>query len=446
MEYPFASALEQDTSSKILAKGGVSWQVLDSKEAVRLEIMSVMQSLMNAGANRSVIPKHLYHLSMRPCTISVILQWSSDLVEKGFNLAFPGAAQMGKTYRTLNQLAPTECAEVMQKAAALSTKDFENTRNAFQASLDGLANKVRGFALAAFRLDAWKKYLLDRLNKPEAGKDEFFLDTIRNEAKSMPDEDMGQDSSSMSPFTVSPNNIALLKGNDVAKCTDAMGHGFLESYTQKASMTGLWTLTLPHASAETFYAFRMMIQKYFFQPRGISEVCDFFTSPAIFKPAPAVKVSIFGYRDRSSKSPEDVLDKPPEAASSYFTPQVLSRNTERQTIKVRAWKGLQINELLPPNDSLLKDMTPAAPEEFFVLNVQKAERLLLLLVLYSNDGQGGVDKSRLYKFGEILDKILGPGILDRNGMMSKDGRDLLAELVRDLEKALPEGDPEKDPK
>ena len=443
MEYPFESGLGRNMSSIILAKGGVSWQVLDSKEAVRLEISSVMQSLMNTGANRSAVPEHLYHLSLRPSTISIVLQWSSDLVEKGFNLAFPGASQMGKTYRTLNQLAPDPCADVMQKADALSIADFENAKKAFEDSLTNLDKATIHPSLAAFRLDAWSSYLKGRLNNDEAKKDQDFLDSIRKEAKSMPDHDMGQDSSLMSPFTILENNKTLLQGQDVAKCIAAMGHGFIESYTEKASMTAMWRLALPDVSDETFYAFRMMIQKYFFQPRRISEVCDFFSSDTIFKPAPKVTVSIFGYRDRFSV-PGDILDKPPSVASSYLMPQVLSRNIERQAVKVRGWKGLHIKGLEPPDSSLTKDMTLAAPEEFFVLNVQRAERLLLLLFLYSKDPKSGVDKDKLVKFGKILDKILGPETLDRNGMMSNQARNLLAGLMRDLEKALPKGDPEKD--
>ena len=268
---------------------------------------------------------------------------------------------------------------------------------------------------------------------------------MRKDVKLMPDEDMGQDSSSMSPFIVTESNLALLKGQDAAKCIATMGHGFIESYTEKASITGMWTLDFsdnPKVSEETFYAFRMMIQKYFFRPRGISEVCEFFSSSDIFSLVPTVKVSVFGYRDRSSKLPKDILDKSASVASSYLTPKVLSRNIERQSIRLRPWQGLSIKDL--PDSSLIKNMAPVAPKEFFVLNVQKAEQLLLLLLLYSKDPKSGVDNSKLNTFGEILDKLLSPGLLEPNGAMLNENRDLLAKLVGDLEEALPAGDPDKD--
>ncbi|KAL9614240.1 MAG: hypothetical protein Q9167_001262 [Letrouitia subvulpina] len=375
MDFPFASGLGLDTSSKVLAKVGVSWQVLDSPKAVRLEVSSVMESLINIGTNRSAIPKHLYYLSLRSFTISVVLRWSSDLVEKGSNLAFPGADQMGKTYRTLNQLAQKECAEVVKKADALS--DDDDTKTAFQKSLDSLTDVTEYSSLARFRVDAWKEYLINRLKMtgwPKAANNQDtkqvtnqdtkrdtkqdtkqatnpVLESIRTEAKLMPDEDLGQDLSSKSPFTISADNKALLKADDVTKFLAAMGHDFIESYTEKASMTAVWILTLPNTSDEKFYAFRMAIQKYFFQPRRISEVCEFFSSNNIFDPAPEVKVSIFGYCDRFSLLPEDIIKQPPSVAGMYLKPQILARNTERQSIRMRAWKGLYINDLLPPDSS-----------------------------------------------------------------------------------------------
>ncbi|KAL8747368.1 MAG: hypothetical protein Q9190_000759 [Brigantiaea leucoxantha] len=455
MDYPFASKLEADDSSKTLAKGGVSWQVLDSEEAVRMEVSSVMESLITIGANRSAIPKHLYSLSLHPFTISVVLRWSSDLIERGINLASPSADQMGKTYRTLNQLTPTNCADVIKKANALANDDA--TKNDFENSLNNLANVIEYSSLARFRVDAWKEYFLNRLEKTgwnrqgsKNPKQEIkqdinrMLNSIRTEASLMPDEDLGQDLYSKSPFAISADNKALLAGNDVAKCLAAMGHGFIESYTEKASMTAVWTLTLPTTSDEELYAFRMAIQKYFFQPRRVSEVCEFFSSENIFDPSPQVKVSIFGYRNRSSHLPEDVLDELPLVANGYLKPDILARNTERQSIKMRAWKGLCIYDLLPPDSSSTKDMTVPELDEFFVLNVQKAERLLLLLILYSKDPEKHISKSKLENFGKQLDKVLAPKFLESNGTLSKDNRYLLDELVRDLEKALPDGDPEKD--
>ncbi|KAL8824194.1 MAG: hypothetical protein Q9191_005226 [Dirinaria sp. TL-2023a] len=466
MNYPFASKLGSDTSSKTLAKGGASWKVLDSQEAVRLEVSSEMESSINIGVNWSAIPKHLYHLSLRPFTISVVLRWSSDLVEKGLNLAFPGADQIGKTYRTLNQLAPEKCVEVVRTANALS--GLESTKDDFLASLDNLINVTEYSSLARFRVSAWKLYFEDKSQKitwrqPEQGQDtkqgteeaskdqldEFskrILDSIRMEAKLMPSEDLGQDLSSKSPFTVSADNKTLLEGGDVDKCFAAMGHGFIESYTEKASMAAVWTLTLPGASEEQFYAFRIAIQKYFLQPRGISEACEFLSLPAkdIFDPAPEVKVSIFGYCDRSSHSPEDILDKPPSVAATYLKPQILARNTERQSIRVRAWKGLDISGL--PDSSQLKNMAVPELDEFFVLNVRKAERLLLLLLLYSKVPDSHVDKRKLAKFGQQLDKVFQPDFLEPAGTLSGKNRDFLNGLVRHLEEALPAGDPEKDQK
>lgn len=48
--------------------------------------------------------------------------------------------------------------------------------------------------------------------------------------------------------------------------------------------------------------------------------------------------------------------------------------------------------MLPPDSSNTKSMIVPELNESFVLNVQKAERLLPLLVLYSKDPKYGIDK------------------------------------------------------
>lgn len=55
-------------------------------------------------------------------------------------------------------------------------------------------------------------------------------------------------------------------------------------------------------------------------------------------------------------------------------------------------------------------------------------------------------KSKLEIFGKQLDRILGPTFLKKDGMLLKENGDLFNKLVRDLEQALPGGDPGKDPK
>ena len=402
----------------------------------------------------------------------MVLQWSSDLIEKGLSLGSPGAAQVVKKYTTLNQLAPKQCSDVLTAARGLALD--ANCKVVGKDVLIGKLGRVVGSdqysSLGAFKVAAWKKYLEARLTaveglKPEDGQ-QGFLDSIKAAVFFMPNENLGQQSSTMVPFKVTTEALRLLEGDDRNKFVASLGHQLLESYSEKASLSAIWHLQIPESlindSTSTqkdlesgkrerqhnpFYDLRMRLQKYFLTPRTVSEVCSFLGAPEDsfhdIQTIPNVKVSIFGYRDEFTKEPLDLNEKSPSLAAHYLTQDALFRNVNRVAITMRPWQGLQISDRTPPDDHLGKEIPPVAPEEFFVLNTQKAQRLLLLLKIYSEVPDPKVEPKDLPAFGKTLDKILDPNSLDvKTGKMLTEPKELLTQLVRDLEKVLPASDPE----
>ena len=489
-----AESMLQYVNSRVKATGGTSWQVLDTTDAVKSEISSTMQSVTNTSANRSAIPEYLYCLSLEPRTISVVLQWNSDLVEKGLNLGSPSVTEVIKNYTTLNQLAPQQCSEVLAKVSALrwdeTKKKDENGneivekdangkeivpdplkgRTEFINSLNSLASCTRYSSLAAFKVASWKGYVEARFSALEkATEKEEFLESIKTGITSMPEEDMGQQSSMMGPFEVTSDALAFSKGGNKDAFINNLGYQFIQSYTERASLNAVWHLHLPDGTQEDIYALRVTLQKYFLGPRTVHEVCSFLSAPENlydqFHPLPdvKVKVSIFGYRDEFTRKPIDLNDLPPARARHYLTPDALLRNTNRRTIIMRPWQGLRVKDVIPSvapdvippvasDDKpplnknvippvVLDDIPPVGPEEFFILNTRKAERLLLLLKLYSKDPKSGVKVENLQHFGKTLDKVLDPSSLEKGtGRMIKERKNSLTKLVRDLERALPEFD------
>ena len=480
-----AESMLQYEDSQVKATGGTSWRVLDTADAVKSAILSTMQSITNTSAKRSTIPEYLYCLSLKPRTISVVLQWNSDLVEKGLNLGSPGATEV-KKYTTLNILAPQQCSNVLTKASALklvkkaddAAKEEVGGKDEFLQSLDSLAGCIQISSLAAFKVASWRNYFEARFLALEtATAKESFLDSIKTTITSLPEEDIVQQSSTMVPFEVTSE--ALFKkddSRDAVKYKQAFitnfGHKYLESYTEQASLNAVWHLHLPGGTPEDFYTLRMTLQKYFLGPRTVPEVCDFLSAPNNtyddFQRLSNVeiKVSIFGYRDEFTREPKQLVDLSPAHAHHYLTPDALSRNTNRKTLTMRPWQGLHVKGVAPPDNHLAKDIPPVAPEEFFVLNTRKAERLLLLLKLYSQEPHSqdphsqhphsqhphsqhphsqhphsGAKEESLSGFGKRLDVILEPSSLQRDtGIMTEPRKKSLIKLVRELEEALPESD------
>lgn len=459
----------QFSSSRIKARRGCSWQVLDTADAVKLEISSTLNSLTNTGANRSAIPEHLYRLSLEPQTISVVLRWKSDLVEKGLNLGSPNVAQIVRTYTTLSQLAPNQCSTVLRAAGNLKWEETSRKvkgKVEFYDSLAYLAKSTQYSSLAAFRVASWRAYLQKRLNAMEdkdlkAGSEakqpeteqERYLDFIKTAIISMPKEDIGQQSMTMAPFVVSTEALKVLKDHEIdykERFIAKLGHRFLQSYTEMASMNAVWRLRLPNGTQQDFYALRMTLQKYFLVPRTVSEVCDFMSAPEYsfrdIHSVPDVKVSIFGYRDELTKQPVDLINKPPSLACRYLTQDSLSRNMNRVAITMHPWKGLSVKDS-GTSAITVYGVPPVVPEEFFVLNTRKAERLLLLLKLYSNDPNSGVKSENLPHFGKTLDKVVDPTSLKKDtGTMLPEKKQMLIQLVQDLEKTIPTFDLESTPR
>ena len=327
----------ESVNSRVIARRGCSWQVLDTPNTVKLEISSTMKSLTNTSVNRSTIPEYLYSLSLEPHTISVVLQWSSDLVEKGL--------------------------------------------------------------------------------------------------------DLGQRSPTIVPLEVTPQALPFLSGGDKKALVESLGHQLLESYVEKASLDAVWRLRLPKGTEDDFYTLRMTLQRYFLSPRTIPEVCDFMS--ANMDLVPDIHVSIFGYRDEFTKKPVKLNRKLPSLARRYLTQDALLRNMHRVAITMRPWQNLKISNL--PTSTVKADL-PVAPEEFFILNTRKAERLLLVLYCYSYDPVSGVKQDDLPPFQKTLDKILDRTSLESDtGKMLPAQKESLIKLVQDLEAALPAIDDESPP-
>lgn len=442
------------TTSRTKARGGCSWQILDTTEAVKLEITSTMRSITNTSANRSAIPRHLYSLSLEQQTIFIVLQWSSDLIETGLNLDNQNVTQVVRDYTTLSQLAPQECSTVVKAAESLKwnpTQKAVDGKEQLVQSMGSLGASTQFSLLAVSKLTSWKFYLVDRfqmlLNILSEEEKEHFLASIRNAIIAMPEEDMGQQSSTMGPFDVTAYAKYLSAEAHEVPFIAALGQHFIESYTEKASLTAVWRLQLAKSNKEEFYALRVLLQKYFLSPKSVNEVCNFLGNPKNsfqdIESIPSVTVSIFGYHDEVTKELVDLNNKHPSAARNYLNQDSLLRNKNRVTITMRPWQGLRVKGFEPPEKIFAKDIAPVAPEEFLVLNVQKAERLLLLLKIYSNDPDRNINPENLKHHGTRLDQILHSSSLDKEtGKLTQDSKSLLIQLIRDLEKALPSSDPE----
>lgn len=188
----------------------------------------------------------------------------------------------------------------------------------------------------------------------------------------------------------------------------------------------------------------MSLQKYFLGPRTVPGVCGFLSAPENLCDDfhrlrdVEVKVCIFGYRDEFTRKPQNRNGLPPGVSHHYLTSDVLSRNMNRTTLTMRP---CSIKDLSPPDNHLATDIPPVAPEKFFVLNTRKAERLLLLLKLYSQDSDRIIKEATLSDFGKKLDVILDPSSLQSHTRtMIQQRRKSLTHLVRHLEKALPVSD------
>ncbi|MCJ1264760.1 hypothetical protein MMC22_004635 [Lobaria immixta] len=460
-----AESMLRYTTSRTEARGGCSWQILDTADAVKLEIAFTMRSITNTSANRSAIPRHLYSLSLEQQTIFIVLQWSSDLIETGINLGTRNATQVVHEYTKLGQLAPETCSAVVQAAKSLKW-DSGTTKvvgkEVLKESMRSLAASTQYSSPAAFRVEYWQSYLENRSKALEGTKSkegqegsekgqeglekgqEGLLASIQTAIIAMPEEDMDQQCSTMLPFEVTADAQKLLEGTNKASFVAGLGQQFLESYTEKASLTAVWRLHLPTSNKEEFYALRILLQKYFLGPRSVNEVCNFLGDPEksfqAIEPTPDVKVSIFGYRDEFTKKLIDVNDEHPSMARYYLNQDVLLRNKNRVTITMRPWQGLHVKKTPPvgpkektspvgPPEEIppVALVPPVAPEEFFVLNIRKAERLLLLLHLYSKDPESHVVSDKLKHFGKTLDKVLDPSSLDK-GKLTPSSKVLLIQL------------------
>lgn len=342
--------MDDYATSLTIAPGGCSWRVLDSYDAIRLEISSTLQSLTNNGANHWVIPQHLYSLAMKPQTVVIVLHWSSDTVKKGVNLQLTTGPAKPFPY------------EVEYEAYKLLVAKAEKTN-----------------------IDA---------------------------------------------------------------CITQLGHRFVESYTEKSSMTAVWTLKLNNScdTEVNFYKLRMAMQKYFFHARSVPEVCGFLDSKHFghnLALEADAQVSIYGFRDPFTNELVSINNQPASVASHYLNADALSRNFSRTTVNLRTWENLWMPPPAnppPPENPVAQNFTLRSPEERYILTTEKAIRMLLLIKY------GGDVPSNIFKgFAETLDTIMEPQSLKDNGTMVEDRWIQLVELGRKMEKYLPEHDPEKPP-
>jgi hypothetical protein len=67
----------------VSVKGGISWQILNSRAIITQEIATILKTVTNTGTNFRTVPAYLYELTMKPKTVTVVMQWSTDTVTFG---------------------------------------------------------------------------------------------------------------------------------------------------------------------------------------------------------------------------------------------------------------------------------------------------------------------------------------------------------------------------
>ncbi len=246
-------------------------------------------------------------------------------------------------------------------------------------------------------------------------------------------------------FQLSPEAQKHLNDTDPKEWYAAFGHQFIESYTEKCTMSALWKISLTNHEGvnaeESFYALRLRLQKYFLSPRTVAEVCKFFSKTT--SQDMQNTVLIMGYHDEFTNKLKTLGYEAAGTAQEYLTREALARSKIRTSLTVRPWNNLDFDwSKVEPKVELSNGMKEVlqkgaeekvslpAPEEFFVLKRQKAAQLLLLLQLRESSDD---ELRRLRSYGERLDAMLERDHLDDNGAMKPGVKKRLVNFGEELE-------------
>lgn len=463
------------TFSNRTVKGGVSWQVLDSKSSIQEEISSFLQTVTNTGTNYRCVPSYFYELTMRPKTVTVILQWSTDTTSVGLN-SNARTSQMAEQYNSLSKLYPVQCDDLGKKSDAL-TADVENEFQKWKEQAEAVQNSVDSLLCAMANhsgtpLYSWtqkrsrvwtaareglESYIksADKYDKTKALTKGNALAMMKNQIRIIVSGDPGSDgitfavdlykSISYDLTRDAKNLLNSDSASDGAKeFIGKYGHNFVESYTETGKLSAIWSLELnPHTNARDVEIFRMLIQQYFIAARSISEVCEFFADGGIrsrIKPGLQldIKTSIFGFCDPASTTPRKLHAIEPWRAKYYLTTDALQRNRVRTSYRLHPFAGLQVKfkEGEEKQKAAFAALKPIAPDQPVVLSLQDILRQLFILNAYARVPAAKVDPKALATYWKTFNFREGESMARDDGKIMSNAATALNQLSCNLQEAI----------
>lgn len=464
-----------NTLSSRTVKGGVSWQVLDSKSSVQEEISSFLQTVTNTGTNYRCVPSYFYELTMRPKTVTVILQWSTDTTSVGFD-SNARTSQMAEQHSSLSKLYPVQCEDLGKKSDALTADvetDFQKWKEqaeAVQTSLDNLLRAMANhsgtplYGWTQKRSRVWtatreglESYMksADRNDKSKALTKGNAVAVMKNQIHIIVSGDPGSDGITFGVDLYRSISYGLTKDAKNLLNSDSAsggakefisryGHSFVESYTETGKLSAIWSLELnPHTNARDVEIFRMLIQQYFLAARSISEVCEFFADGGIrsrVKPGLQldIKTSIFGFCDPASTTPRTLHAIEPWRAKYYLTTDALQRNRVRTSYRLRPFAGLQVRfkEGEEKQKAAFIALIPIAPDQPVVLSLQDILRQLFILNAYARVPAAKVDPKVLAIYWKTFNFREGTSMAKDDGKIIPNAATALSQLGCNLQEAI----------
>ena len=451
----------------------MSWQVLDSATAVQEEISSFLQTVTNTGTNYRCVPPYFYDMTMRPKTVTVILQWSTDTMSFGLINSIK-TGQLAEHYNDLSQHYPDTCKNLKDASSAL-TADIDKDRDGWEVlaqKVQGFINKLQsemlgngvspGVPLYDWMLKqsgVWTAMHVDLLNYRDSAAWSPLPQTtkavIQGNAVAMMEKQIqtivsgnpGPDGIVFANYNLTSDAKNLLNKQPPKLGAQAFiskfGHSFVESYTETGKLSAIWSLELdPSTNAGDVEIFRMVIQQYFLAARSVSEVCEFFAGGIRSRINPAlklhIKTSIFGFCNPASITPRNLHAIEPWRARYYLTTDALQRNRVRLSYRLHPFAGLQVN--FGKEEKVQADafsfISSIAPDQHIVLSLQDILRQLFVLNGYAKVPAAKVDPEALADYWSKFNVLEGPQTMDLSGNIQPRAAMALDELSNNLQQAI----------
>ncbi|MCJ1264432.1 hypothetical protein MMC22_004304 [Lobaria immixta] len=456
-------------------KGGVSWQVLESNTSVQEEISSFLQMVKNTGTNHRCVPSYFYEMTLLPKTVTVILQWSTDTMSFGLNNDV-GTGRMAVQHNSLSELYPIHCKDLGDALNALNAfpinsyghvdSYWERQTGAVNKALESLQNvmdshrgtplydwlrKRQGVWIATWRdlagfvkREEWSRIPVHTRTLIQ----ENAVAMMKNQIQTLISGDPGSDGITFENYSLTSVAKKSLDSDFPDKGAEAFireyGHTFVESYTEKGTLSAIWSLKLDQlTSDENEMETRLLIQKYFRGAPSVSEACEFLEggirSHINLGLQLNIKTSIFGFCDPASTTPRVLHAIEPWHAKYYLTPDALQRNRVRTSYRLRPFEKLQVNfaDSEERQKEAFLSIKSVVPDQLVVLSLQDILRQLFVLNAYAEVPVAKVVRGVLEDHWKKFNQLEAwDATMDSRGKILDKGAEALNVLSGTLQKEL----------